>query len=64
MFHHLPAVCRSRHSASVALLSPSRSTQASQFPNAPIYGGSKQVKAVTEIVKDADTFTIGSLEVK
>jgi len=35
-----------------------------EFPHAPIYGGSKRVKSVTKIVKDADAFTIGSLDVK
>jgi len=37
---------------------------ANQFPDVPIYGGSDKVKAVTKIVKDTDTFTVGSLEVK
>ncbi|KAF9652930.1 Metallo-hydrolase/oxidoreductase [Thelephora ganbajun] len=37
---------------------------AKEFPNAPIYGGSNQVKAVTEIIKDTDAFTIGSLQVE
>ncbi|KAL4250405.1 metallo-beta-lactamase superfamily protein [Abortiporus biennis] len=32
---------------------------AKEYPNAPIYGGSKQVDAVTHIVKDKDTFNIG-----
>lgn len=30
-----------------------------RYPNAPIYGGSKQVKAVTHIVKDSETLSIG-----
>lgn len=65
LFHHPQAICRSRLSPIPASFSHSpRCTQADQFPNTPIYGGSEQVKAVTKIVKDADTFTIGSLEVR
>ncbi|KAJ3574565.1 hypothetical protein NP233_g1677 [Leucocoprinus birnbaumii] len=32
---------------------------AGQYPNAPIYGGSEKVQAVTKIVKDKDEFKIG-----
>lgn len=65
LFHLPPAICMSSPPAGVPPLSPSSwRTQASQFPHAPIYGGSNKVKSVTEIVKDADAFTIGSLEVK
>lgn len=42
----------------------SRCIQAKQYPRVPIYGGSEEVKFATEIVKDADAFTVGSLEVK
>jgi len=37
---------------------------AKEFPHAPIYGGSDKIQSVTDIVKDADEFTVGSLEVK
>ncbi|KAF6764997.1 hydroxyacylglutathione hydrolase [Ephemerocybe angulata] len=32
---------------------------ASRFPNAPIYGGSDKVPALTNLVKDKDEFTLG-----
>ncbi|RXW24931.1 hypothetical protein EST38_g964 [Candolleomyces aberdarensis] len=34
-------------------------TFASQFPDAPIYGGSDQIPALTQLVKDKDEFTFG-----
>ncbi|KAI9569059.1 beta-lactamase-like protein [Boletus coccyginus] len=34
-------------------------TFASKYPSAPIYGGSRQVLAVTNVVKDKDEFVIG-----
>ena len=56
---------RSRQStASILPLSHFYQHKAETFPRAPIYGGSKQVKSVTKVVKDTDAFTIGSLEVK
>lgn len=65
LFHSPLAICRLRCSISLVSLSPSSwCTQAEKFPDAPIYGGSKQVKGITKIVKDADAFSIGSLEVK
>ncbi|KAI3607931.1 hydroxyacylglutathione hydrolase [Moniliophthora roreri] len=33
--------------------------KASRFPDAPVYGGSDQIPALTKLVKDKDEFTIG-----
>ncbi|KAN0075345.1 Beta-lactamase-like protein [Tylopilus felleus] len=33
--------------------------EASEYPGAPIYGGSTQVRALTKLVKDKDEFVIG-----
>ncbi|KIK63642.1 hypothetical protein GYMLUDRAFT_40709 [Collybiopsis luxurians FD-317 M1] len=37
---------------------------ASKFPDAPIYGGSEKVPALTKLVKDKDEFTLGDIHVK
>jgi len=39
-------------------------TFAATYPGVPIYGGSKQVLAVTNIVKDKEEFTIGEIAIK
>ncbi|KAG8714809.1 Cytoplasmic glyoxalase II [Ceratobasidium sp. 395] len=37
----------------------------SAYPNVPVYGGSKQVPALTNLVKDEDTFSVGeNIQVK
>ncbi|TFK54829.1 Metallo-hydrolase/oxidoreductase [Heliocybe sulcata] len=38
--------------------------QASTYPGAPIYGGSKQIPALTNLVKDKDEFKVDSVSVK
>ncbi|TFY75342.1 hypothetical protein EWM64_g8670 [Hericium alpestre] len=37
---------------------------ASTYPDVPIYGGSKQVPALSHLVKDQDVFSVGSINVK
>lgn len=37
---------------------------ASKFPDAPIYGGSDKIPALTKLVKDKDEFTLGDIHVK
>lgn len=34
-------------------------SQASRYPNVPIYGGSDKVSALTKLVKDKEEFTLG-----
>lgn len=34
-------------------------TQHLEYPDAPVYGGSDKIPALTHLVKDGDTFTIG-----
>jgi len=36
----------------------------SRFPDAPIYGGSDKIPALTKLVKDKDEFTLGDIHVK
>ncbi|KAH9854096.1 hydroxyacylglutathione hydrolase [Lenzites betulinus] len=38
--------------------------QASAFPDAPIYGGSDKIPALTKLVKDKDEFSIGDISVR
>ncbi|KAK0502833.1 beta-lactamase-like protein [Armillaria luteobubalina] len=39
-------------------------TFAATFPDAPIYGGSEKIPALTKLVKDNDEFTLGDIHVK
>ncbi|KAG8792411.1 Cytoplasmic glyoxalase II [Ceratobasidium sp. 428] len=42
-----------------------RMRKRSVYPNVPVYGGSKQIPALTNLVKDGDTFSVGEdLQVK
>jgi hydroxyacylglutathione hydrolase len=39
--------------------------QHSEYPDAPVYGGSDKIPALTRLVKDGDTFSVGeSVKVK
>ncbi|KAF5391918.1 hypothetical protein D9757_001769 [Collybiopsis confluens] len=37
---------------------------AAKFPDAPIYGGSEKIPALTKLVKDKDEFSLGDIHVK
>ncbi|KAH9901253.1 hydroxyacylglutathione hydrolase [Cubamyces lactineus] len=48
----------------VSELESLRPLQAKDFPDAPIYGGSNKIPALTNQVKDKDEFTIGNIHVR
>jgi hypothetical protein len=50
------------HAMRWSLLLPA--VQLEAYPDAKIYGGSEKVQACTDIVKDKDTISIGTIQVR